>query len=96
MLPGEVLPRVCIARAAVNESVCEDLIVCKCFSAASSTKSTVASDTSSCSAHCLPQSFSAHNKQTNSIFVQVVAKWHKMLGWCESVVVSFPSSLVGF
>ena len=30
MLPGEVLPRVCIARAAANESVCEDLIVCKC------------------------------------------------------------------
>ena len=30
MLPGKVLPRVCIARAAVNESVCEDLIVCKC------------------------------------------------------------------
>ena len=27
MLPGEVLPRVCIARAAVNESVCEDLQV---------------------------------------------------------------------
>jgi len=25
MLPGEVLARVCIARAAVNESVCEDL-----------------------------------------------------------------------
>ena len=23
-------------------------------------------------------------------------EWHKMLGWCESVVVSFPSSLVGF
>ena len=30
MLPGEVLPRVGIARAAANESVCEDLIVCKC------------------------------------------------------------------
>ena len=27
MLPGEVLPRVCIARAAANESVCEDLQV---------------------------------------------------------------------
>ena len=24
MLPREVLPRVCIARAAANESVCED------------------------------------------------------------------------
>ena len=23
-------------------------------------------------------------------------EWHKMLGWCESVVVSFPSSSVGF
>ena len=23
-------------------------------------------------------------------------EWHKMQGWCESVVVSFPSSLVGF
>ena len=30
MLLGEVLPRVCIARAGANESVCEDLIVCKC------------------------------------------------------------------
>ena len=30
MLPEEVLPRVCIARAAANESVREDLIVCKC------------------------------------------------------------------
>ena len=30
VLPGEVLPRVCIARAAANESVCEDLTVCKC------------------------------------------------------------------
>ena len=30
MLPGKVLPRVCIARAAANESVCVDLIVCKC------------------------------------------------------------------
>ena len=30
MLLGELLPRVCIARAAANESVCEDLIVCKC------------------------------------------------------------------
>ena len=29
MLP-EVLPKVCIVRAAANESVCEDLIVCKC------------------------------------------------------------------
>ena len=35
--------------------------------------------------HCLPP----------IIFVQAVAKWHKMEGWCESVVVSFPSSLVG-
>ena len=26
----------------------------------------------------------------------MAAKWHKMLGWCESVVVSVPSSLVGF
>ena len=23
-------------------------------------------------------------------------EWHKMQGWCESVLVSFPSSLVGF
>ena len=23
-------------------------------------------------------------------------EWHKMYGWCECVVVSFPSSLVGF
>ena len=30
MLPGEVLPRICIARAAANESVSEDFIVCKC------------------------------------------------------------------
>ena len=30
MLPGEVLPRVCIARAAVSETVCEDLMVYKC------------------------------------------------------------------
>ena len=30
MLPGKVLPRVCIARAAANESVCVDLILCKC------------------------------------------------------------------
>ena len=30
MFPGEVLPRICIARAAANESVSEDLIVCKC------------------------------------------------------------------
>ena len=30
MLSGEVLPMVCIARAVVDESVCEELIVCKC------------------------------------------------------------------
>ena len=30
MVPGEVLPGVCIARAAANESVYEDLIVRKC------------------------------------------------------------------
>ena len=34
MLPVEVLPKVCSARAAANESVCEDLIGCKAESLA--------------------------------------------------------------